>query len=78
MQKPWRAVIERAKVRTLRLHDVRHSFASAAVAKGVSLYVVGKLLGHRQGPLRNDTRHIEEGSAREALNHIAGAIGGAK
>jgi integrase len=40
---------------TLRLHDFRHSFASFAVASGASLYVVGKVLGHRRRVRRRST-----------------------
>jgi integrase len=43
---PWRRIRRRADLPGLRLHDLRHSFASFLVNKGVSLYVVQQLLGH--------------------------------
>jgi integrase len=43
---PWRRIKRRAGLPSLRLHDLRHSFASFLVNGGVSLYVVQQLLGH--------------------------------
>jgi integrase len=43
---PWRRIKRRAGLTGLRLHDLRHSFASFLVNGGVSLYVVQQLLGH--------------------------------
>jgi integrase len=42
----FKAILRAAKLPDLRFHDLRHSFASLLVAKGVNLYTVGKLLGH--------------------------------
>jgi integrase len=44
----WAKVRTLADVPGLRIHDLRHSFASVAVSEGESLYIVGKILGHRQ------------------------------
>ena len=48
IQKPWQRVRRLAGLPDLRIHDLRHGFASVAVAAGDSLFIVGKLLGHRQ------------------------------
>ena len=48
VQKPWRIIRDAAGLGNLRLHDLRHSFASVAVAEGGSLPILGKLLGHSQ------------------------------
>ena len=48
VQKPWRIIRDAADLGNLRLHDLRHSFASVAVAEGGSLPILGKLLGHSQ------------------------------
>jgi integrase len=78
LQKPWLAAIERAGVRRLRKHDLRHSFASTAIREGVSLYTVGKLLGHKQPTTTARYSHLEHDVARAALERIARATGGAK
>ncbi len=48
IRKPWQRVRGAAGLEDLRIHDLRHSFASIAVSGGDSLYLVGKVLGHRQ------------------------------
>ena len=48
LNKPWIAVRKRAGLEDVRIHDLRHSFASRALALGESLPMIGKLLGHRQ------------------------------
>jgi integrase len=46
MHFPWTRIKRRAGLPDVRLHDLRHSFASVLVNKGVSLYILQKLLGH--------------------------------
>jgi integrase len=59
---PWDRIRQRAGLEDVRLHDLRHSFASFLVNGGVSLYIVQALLGHanarttqRYAHLANDT-----------------------
>ena len=46
LEKPWRRIRAAAKLDDVRLHDLRHSFASVAASGGQSLIVIGKMLGH--------------------------------
>ena len=48
LQKDWERIRGRAKLGGLRIHDLRHSFASFAVTDGHTLFMVGKVLGHKQ------------------------------
>jgi len=48
LQKSWRRVRARAGLEDVRLHDLRHTFASVAVSGGMSLPMIGALLGHSQ------------------------------
>jgi integrase len=48
----------------IRLHDLRHAFASTAVAAGDSLFIVGKLLGHRQSSTTERYSHLAPDPAR--------------
>ncbi len=48
LQKPWRRIRAMAGLPDVRLHDLRHSFASVAAAQGLSLPMIGALLGHSQ------------------------------
>jgi len=48
----------RARLPELRLHDLRHSFASFAVADGHTLFMVSKVLGHRQARTTEGYAHL--------------------
>jgi integrase len=54
--KPWRRICAKAGLTDVRLHDLRHSFASVAVGSGMSLPMIGKLLGPHSQPLRRGMR----------------------
>jgi integrase len=55
---------------TVRLHDLRHSFASYLVSSGVSLPIIGKLLGHRQPSTTARYAHVADEAARQAANQM--------
>ncbi|QIG50386.1 site-specific integrase [Nordella sp. HKS 07] len=76
IEKHLNDAVERAGVNLHRIHDLRHSFASAAIRTGTSLYVTGQLLGHKQATTTQRYAHLEHDVAREALERIAKAIGG--
>ncbi len=48
LQPFWQRVRARAGLKDVRIHDLRHTFASTAVAAGQGLHMIGKLLGHTQ------------------------------
>ena len=60
LQKAWERIRKRAGLDDVRLHDLRHSFASVAVAGGDSLYLVGKVLGHQQARTTERYAHIAD------------------
>jgi len=74
IDKAWRAIRARAGMSDLRLHDLRHSFASVGAAGGESLLIVGKLLGHRQPATTARYAHLAPDPARAAADRISGAI----
>ena len=55
---PWDRIRRRAGLADVRLHDLRHSFASFLVNQGVSLYVVQGLLGHSQVRMTQRYAHL--------------------
>jgi integrase len=68
---PWRRIRAIARLNDLRIHDLRHVFASTAVSAGDSLYIVGKILGHRQASTTQRYAHLAVGPVREVVNRTA-------
>jgi integrase len=48
LEKPWRSIRYAAGLPDVRLHDLRHAFASVAASSGMGLPIIGKMLGHTQ------------------------------
>lgn len=67
LQKAWANVRTRAKLAGVRIHDLRHSYASFAIADGASLFMVGKALGHADSRVTERYAHL----AGDALDLIA-------
>ena len=60
----------------VRVHDLRHSYASRALALGESLTMIGKLLGHMQVQTTARCAHLARDSIQNAAARITGSIGG--
>lgn len=71
LEKPWRRVRTRAKLEDVRLHDLRHSFASFAVSAGISLPIIGGLLGHRSMQATARYAHLAHQPLKEASDKVA-------
>ena len=74
---PWTRIKQRAILDDLRLHDLRHSFASFLVNEGVSLYVVQGLLGHTQPRTTQRYAHLAQDTLNTAAEIVANVIAGA-
>jgi integrase len=72
--KQWAILREVAKLEDARLHDLRHSFASIGAAGGMSLNIIGGLLGHTQTQTTSRYAHLATDPLKAAANQIAGAI----
>ena len=70
LQKPWRRIRALAKLKDVRIHDLRHSFASVAAASGQSLYVIGSLLGHSQPQTTSRYAHLSADPLRAANDAV--------
>ena len=70
----WRAIRKRAGLDDVRLHDLRHSYASRALALGEALPVIGKLLGHSRLETTARYAHLARDSAQEAAERVAASI----
>lgn len=76
LQRPWRRIRKRADLEDVRIHDLRHSFASRALALGESLTMIGKLLGHTQVQTTARYAHLARDSMQTAASRITESIGG--
>ena len=80
LEKPWRRIRASADLKDVRLHDLRHSFASVAAAGGHSLQIIGRLLGHSQTQTTARYAHLAADPVRSAgeavANQIRAAMGG--
>jgi integrase len=77
LPRAWNRIRTRAGLEGVRLHDLRHSFASVGVGAGLGLHVVGKLLGHRDPKTTARYAHIGSDPAKAAADRIAGSIAAA-
>jgi integrase len=80
LEKPWRRIRAAANLENVRIHDLRHSFASVGAAGGLSLPMIGKLLGHTQAATTERYAHLAADpvrAANEAIGrHIAAVMKG--
>ena len=74
LQKPWRAIRERAGMPDLRVHDLRHSYASVGAAAGLGLPMIGALLGHREAATTARYAHLADDPLRQANDAIGAWI----
>jgi integrase len=77
VKKAWRWITRAADIADLRLHDLRHSFASALVSSGASLPLIGALLGHSQPATTARYAHLHDDPMRLAAEQIGDAIAAA-
>ena len=77
LPKIWRRVREKAGLPDLRLHDLRHSFASVGAASGDSLLIIGKLLGHTHSATTQRYAHLSDNPLKATAERISGQIAAA-
>ena len=65
---------QQAGLHDVRIHDIRHSFASRALALGERLPIIGRLLGHRRVETTARYAHLARDSVRESAERIAVSI----
>jgi len=77
LSKPWKQICEEAKLTDIRIHDLRHTAASIAVGQGVSLQIIGRLLGHSQTQTTARYAHVDNDPALAAANVVGNVLKGA-
>ena len=77
LTRPWYRIRKAAKLEDVRLHDLRHSFASVGVGSGMSLPIIGALLGHTQPVTTARYAHLANDPLRKASDAIGTRIAAA-
>jgi integrase len=74
LQKSWLIVRGLAGLNDVRIHDLRHCYASTAVSSGESLFTVGLILGHKQAATTQRYTHIGISALREVANRTSNKL----
>ncbi len=77
LKRPWAAVSKRAGLAGVRIHDLRHTYASFGAGSGLGLPIIGKLLGHALPATTARYAHLDADPLRKASEAIAGKIAAA-
>jgi len=77
LQKPWRRIRKIAGLDDVRIHDLRHSFASIAAGGGMSLPLIGALLGHSQPQTTQRYAHLSADPLKAASDAVGERIAAA-
>lgn len=75
--KPWYRIRKAARIEDVRLHDLRHAFASVGAGEGLSLNKIGKLLGHSKSETTQRYAHLANDPLKEAVNLIGDKLNAA-
>ena len=75
IRKPWDRIRRAAAIDDFRIHDLRHSFASVAVSGGLTLPLIGKLLGHKKSATTERYAHLADDPVRAANEEVAQIMG---
>jgi integrase len=74
LNRPWRAIVQRAGLKGVRIHDLRHTHASIGAGLGLGLPIIGKLLGHTQPSTTARYAHLDTDPLRRASERIGSRL----
>ena len=70
LNRPWRKIKQAAGLPNVRIHDLRHTFASFAAGASLSLPLIGRLLGHKNVSTTARYAHLDAGPVRRAADQV--------
>ena len=76
LKKSWAAICQAAQLENMRVHDLRHSYASILASAGMSLPVIGALLGHTQPATTARYSHLVDDALRAATEKVGALMTG--
>ncbi len=74
LQKPWRKIRQRAKLCDVRVHDLRHTYASVAVTNGIDPFMLKEILGHKNLSTTLRYAHLSDDAVQKAANSISARL----
>jgi integrase len=74
IKRNWRRITKAADIAGLRIHDLRHSFASQLASGGASLPLIGALLGHSNPVTTARYAHLYDDPQRAAVERVGAAV----
>jgi len=74
LKDPWKTITAAAGLEGVRIHDLRHSFASVGASSGMGLPIIGKLLGHRETATTARYAHLADDPVKAAADTIGGRV----
>eukprot|EP00439_Symbiodinium_sp_Y106_P089859 s1_g2395.t1 len=74
IKKTWESLRRKAEIEDVRLHDLRHTYASLLASSGVSLPIIGALLGHTQAQTTARYAHLLDDPLRKATEVAASVV----
>jgi integrase len=78
IKRPWEWLKKETGIGSMRIHDIRHTFASILVSSGQNLSVIGRLLGHSQAQTTARYSHLFDDPLRDATNQVGNIMTGKK
>ena len=77
LQKPWRRIRKRAGLEDVRLHDLRHTYASVAIKAGIDPFTLKEILGHKNLTTTLRYAHLADEEVQRAAGSVAARIAAA-
>lgn len=77
LEKPWRRIRKRAGLEDVRLHDLRHTYASVAVMNGIDPFMLKEIMGHKNLSTTLRYSHLADDAVQRAAGSVASRLAGA-
>lgn len=77
LEKPWQRIRKRAGLEDVRLHDLRHTYASVAVNNGIDPFMLKEIMGHKNLSTTLRYSHLADDAVQRAAGSVASRLAGA-
>jgi integrase len=77
LQKPWQRIRKKAGIEDVRLHDLRHTYASVAMKDGIDPFTLKEIMGHKNLSTTLRYAHLADDAVQKAAGSVAARLAGA-